>query len=74
MLNTTNNETSITVRTTFNTREFDSRELAQCFSTLLETVVFVFYHRWTQYSPSCPLTLGGKTGPYIDLGGSKLKV
>ena len=44
------------------------------FSTLLETVAFVFDHLWTQDSPICPQTLDYKTGPYIDQGGSKLKV
>ena len=44
------------------------------FSTLLETVPFVFEQLWTQDSPIFPLTFGGKTGPYIDQGGSTLKV
>ena len=43
-------------------------------STLLETVFSVFNHIWTQDIPVFPLTFGGKTGPYIDRGGSKLKV
>ena len=61
------------LRSNFNTREFNSRELVQMCSTLLETVVFVFDHLWTQDSPMFPLTFGGKAGPYIDQGGSKLK-
>ena len=44
------------------------------FSTLLETVPFVIDHLWTQDRPIFPLTFGGKTGPYIDQGGSALKV
>ena len=43
-------------------------------STLLETVVFVFDHIWTQDSPMFSLTVGGKTGPYFDQGGSTHKV
>ena len=34
--------------------------------TLLETVVSVVDHIWTQDSPIAPLTFGGKTGPYFD--------
>ena len=45
-----------------------------CFLTLLETVPFVFDHLWTQDIPIFPLVFGGKTGPYINRGGSKLKV
>ena len=44
------------------------------FLTLLETVPFVFDHLWTQDRSSFPLAVGRKTGPYIDQGGSKLKV
>ena len=33
-----------------------------------------FDHLWTQDSPMFRLTVGGKTGPYIDQGGSTLKV
>ena len=44
------------------------------FSTLLETVVSVFDHLWTQDSPSIPLPFDHKTGPYTDQGGSTLKV
>ena len=44
------------------------------FSTLLETVPFVFDHIWTLDSPIVPLTVDGKTRPYIDQGGSKLEV
>ena len=40
---------------------------------LLETVPFVFDHLWTQDSPIFPLTVGGKTGPYIEQGGSRLR-
>ena len=58
----------------FNTRESNCREVVQFFSTLLETVPFVFYHLWTQDSPICPLTFCGKPGPYIDQGGPKLRV
>ena len=43
-------------------------------STLLETVPFVVDHLWTQDSPMFPLTVGGKTGPHIDQGGSELNV
>ena len=53
----------------FNTREFDSRELVQFFSTLLETVVFIFDHLCTQDSPICPLNFEYKTGHYVDQGG-----
>ena len=42
--------------------------------TLLETVPFVVDHLWTQDGPICPGTFGRKTGPYIDQGGSNLKV
>ena len=41
---------------------------------LLETVFSVFDHLWTQASPIFPLAFGGKTGPYIDQGRSKLRV
>ena len=43
-------------------------------TTLLETVFSVFDHIWSQDSPTVPLTLGGKTVPYIDQGGSTIKV
>ena len=62
------------IRSNFNTREFNSRELVQLFSTLLETVASVFDHLWTQDSSFFPLTFDYKTEPYIDQGGSKLKV
>ena len=35
-------------------------------STLLETGFSVCDHLWTQDSPNCYLTFGGKTIPYID--------
>ena len=38
------------------------------------TIFNVVYNLWTQDSPIFPLTCGGKTGPYIDQGGSKLEV
>ena len=44
------------------------------FFTLLKTVPFVVDLIWTQDSPMCSLTFGGKAGPYIDQGGSKLRV
>ena len=56
----------IIIRSNFNTYEFNSRELAQCLSTLLETVPFVFDHLWTQDRPIVPLTCCGTTGPCID--------
>ena len=31
------------------------------------------YHLWTQDSLICPVTFGGKTGAYIDQGGSNLR-
>ena len=42
--------------------------------TLLETVFSVFDHLWTHDSLIVPLTVGGKTKPYIDQGRSKLNV
>ena len=60
------------IHSNFNSREFNSRELVQFVSTLLETVASVFDHMWTQDSPIFPLTIGGKKGPYIDQGGSDL--
>ena len=42
--------------------------------TLLETVPFAYNRLWTQDSPNRSLNVGGKAGPYIDQGGSKLKV
>ena len=44
------------------------------FLSLFETVSPVLDHLWTQDSPICPLTLGGKLGPYIDQGSSTTKV
>ena len=43
-------------------------------STLLEMVPFVVDLLWTQDSPIFPLMFGGKTGPHIDQGGSRLRV
>ena len=37
-------------------------------------VPFVVDHLWAQDSPMFPLPFGGKMGPYIDQGGSTLKV
>ena len=48
--------------------------LFNCCLTLLETVPFVVDHPWKQDSLIFPLTVGGKTGPDIDQGGSKLKL
>ena len=62
------------VRSNFNTRELNTPELSLFLSTLLEAVFSVFYHIWTQDNPNVPLLFGGKTGTYIDQGGSHLKV
>ena len=43
------------------------------FSTLLETVAFVYDHRWTQDSPMFPLTFGGKTEPISVKEGQHLR-
>ena len=50
--------------------------VANClvFSTLLEMFFSDVDHLWTQDIPNVPLTVGGKTRPHIDQGGSKLEV
>ena len=60
------------LRSNFNTREFNGRELF-CLLNLLETVFPVLDHRWTQDNPIFNLTFDHKMGTYTDQGSSTVR-